>query len=77
MPDKSSPCDPKQPGAHPEHLLRIAEAASRLALSERSVWTLLRTGALPLVRIGRATRVRASDIERLMREGLPAEGSNK
>ena len=35
------------------------------------------TDRLPAIRLGRATRVRVSDVERLARESLPAEGGTQ
>ena len=55
-----------------DRLVRIPEAAKILALSERQVWHLLESGALPAVRIGRTTRIRASDLLRMIKLGIVA-----
>jgi excisionase family DNA binding protein len=47
-----------------EKLLSIAEAAKRLSISVRSVWRLIAAAQLPVpVKIGRCSRLCASDIE--------------
>lgn len=51
-------------------LLRAMEVAQRLGVGIRTVWKLRATGRLPSVAIFRATRFRASDVERLAREGV-------
>lgn len=60
-----------------ERLLTVAEARARLSVSERLVWRYLKEGQLPRVRLGGATRIRLSDLERLMREGAPPEGGER
>lgn len=57
-----------------ERLLRIREVAEVLGLSERLVWKYLRQGKLMPVRFGRATRVRWTEVERLIREGCGPDG---
>ena len=50
-------------GASPPQLLPIQEVARRLALSIRSVRTLIALGKLPVIRVGaRAVRVAESDL---------------
>jgi excisionase family DNA binding protein len=44
-------------------MLTIKEAGKLLSLSESTIWRLSREGKLPLVHIGRATRVRLSDLD--------------
>ena len=44
-------------------LLRIDELADRLAVSRSMAWKLIAQGDLRSVRIGRAVRVRPSDLE--------------
>jgi excisionase family DNA binding protein len=56
-----------------DRLLTVAQVAERLAASERRVWYLLADGTLPRLHLGRSTRVRASDLERLIAE-LAAQG---
>jgi excisionase family DNA binding protein len=49
-------------------LLRLREAATLLAVSERQVWTLIRAGQLPAIHpIGmRAIRIARRDVEALV-----------
>jgi excisionase family DNA binding protein len=51
----------------------VPEVSERLAVSERMVWALLAQEKLRRIRLGRATRVRASDLESLIAE-LAAQG---
>lgn len=44
-------------------LLKVSEAAQRLRLSEAKVWALLASGELKSVRIGRARRIPASEVD--------------
>jgi excisionase family DNA binding protein len=57
----------------PDTLLRLREAAKILAVSERQVWNLIASGVLERVRIGGSTRVRRSDVERVVRVGATQE----
>ena len=51
----------------PAQLLTVQQAASRLALSVRKVWTLIADGTLTPYRFGaRATRVAAKDVAALI-----------
>lgn len=56
-------------------LLTIPETARRLSVSERLIWRAISEGALDAVKLGRATRVRASEVDRISREGLATGGS--
>lgn len=47
----------------------IAETATVLGLSERSVWRQIGLGNLQVVRFGRATRVLVSSVDRLLKAG--------
>lgn len=49
-----------------DRLHRVPEVAERLALSQRQVWSLIERGALRAVRIGRCTRIRESELLRLL-----------
>ena len=51
---------------HPQRLLKVPQVAERLAVSERTVWRLIDSKALKPVSIGGATRIRESDVERLI-----------
>jgi excisionase family DNA binding protein len=50
-------------------LVRIADAAAELALSQRSIWRLIANGELDAVRIGRSVRVTRESIDRLIDRG--------
>ena len=50
----------------PRRLLTPGEAAELLAVSERKVSDLARSGQLPCVHVGRSVRFRPADIERLI-----------
>ncbi len=53
-------------------LLTVPESALALGVSNRKLWRLIATGALPAVRVGaRSTRIRASDLEEYL-AALPA-----
>ncbi len=47
-------------------LLNIPTCAKALALSQRKVWSMLATGELRAVRIGRAVRVDSRDLDALI-----------
>jgi excisionase family DNA binding protein len=49
-------------------LLTRAEVAQYLRVSERTVSRLIRAGQLPAVRIGRAVRIRHSDLLEMLNE---------
>ncbi|MCC7388528.1 MAG: helix-turn-helix domain-containing protein [Phycisphaerales bacterium] len=55
-------------------LLTVPEAARRLSVSERLIWRAISEGVLQVVRLGRATRVRVEEVERVSREGLAPGG---
>lgn len=50
----------------PNNLLRIPEVARQLAVSVRTTHTLIAHGDLPVVRIGRAVRIRQSALQALI-----------
>jgi len=52
--------DPVSPGA--PLLINAREAAKLLAISERTLWTLMRNQEVPVVRIGRAIRYPLADL---------------
>ena len=59
-------------GSEDEHLLKASDVAKRLAVSLRTVWRLRDAGQLSPVLVGaRMIRFRASDIDALIRDGLP------
>ncbi|MHB8598188.1 MAG: helix-turn-helix domain-containing protein [Ktedonobacteraceae bacterium] len=51
-----------------EKLLTSEQVADRLQVSSQTVYSWLRTGELPSVRIGRLWRVRPSDLEEFLRK---------
>ena len=53
---------PQAPADNPADLLTRAEAARYLRVSDRTVSRLIGTGKLPAARIGRAVRIRHSDL---------------
>lgn len=53
-------------------LLRIEEAARRLGISRSTAYQLVATGQLPVVKIGRATRVPAAALRLFIEERLAA-----
>ena len=56
-----------------ESLLRVPEAAKLTGVSPRTFWSLLASGRAPdVVRIGRAVRLRASDVDLWIRLGCPS-----
>lgn len=54
-----------------EQLLSVKEAAQRLSCSEAAIRKWLYQRRLPRVKVGRLTRIRQSDLERLLAHGLP------
>ena len=53
---------PHDAADNPADLLTRAEVARYLSVSDRTVSRLMRTGKLPALRIGRAVRIRQSDL---------------
>lgn len=51
-------------------LLDTRQVARRLSISRSYVYRLVRAGALPAVRIGRAVRVRPRDLDRYLQQRL-------
>jgi excisionase family DNA binding protein len=51
-----------------ELLLTVSQAASRLSVSERTGWTLVRSGRLASVKIGKSRRVPADAVEQFVQE---------
>ena len=54
--------DPIDPAATVEPLLTYRQAAKVLGVTERTIWTLVDHGALPVVRFGRSVRIDPSDL---------------
>jgi excisionase family DNA binding protein len=53
----------------PDRLLKFGVAAERLAVSLPTVKRLTAAGVLPVVRVGRAARVRESDVSEFIAKG--------
>lgn len=62
---------PQAPAPTPDDLLTRAEVAQYLRVSDRTVSRLIRTGQLPAARIGRAVRIRQSDLLDML-DGKPS-----
>ena len=63
--------NPERPPISPL-LLTLRQAAKVLSISERTLFTLTKDGALPAVRVGKGgKRYRISDLERYTREAEP------
>ncbi len=52
-----------------DRLITLKQASARLSVSPEFLKKLQRSGALQIVRLGRAVRVSEHEIERLCREG--------
>lgn len=52
-------------------MMPVDEAARRLWVSARSVWRWISAGEIKVVKLGRAVRIPASEIERIARQGVP------
>ena len=59
---------PQVSADNPADLLTRAEAARYLRVSDRTVSRLIRAGKLPAARIGRAVRIRQSDLLNMLNE---------
>jgi excisionase family DNA binding protein len=60
-----------------DDLLTVRQGAKRLACSEAYIRKLVFERKLPFVKLGRAVRVRASDIQGLISAGLNLPGCSK
>lgn len=49
------------------HLLNVLEARRTLRLSHTKFYELVKDGQIPIVKIGRSTRVRSDDLDRFIR----------
>lgn len=63
--------EPQAPADKPANLMTRAEVAQYLRVSDRTVSRLVRTGQLPASRIGRAVRIRQSDLLDML-DGKPS-----
>jgi excisionase family DNA binding protein len=50
-------------------LLRVREAAARLQVCRATLYRIVEAGDLEPVKLGRSTRFRAEDIDRIARQG--------
>jgi excisionase family DNA binding protein len=58
-----------------DRLLRIREAAEKLAISERTAWSLIQRGELPVVRVSKASpRIDSDDLADFIRERKTTNG---
>jgi excisionase family DNA binding protein len=55
-----------------DDFLTVAEVAERLKLNQQTVRNWIDQGLLPALRVGRRVRIRRTDYERLVTEGLTA-----
>ena len=55
-----------------DRLVTVADVQTITSLSARKIFAMAATGELERVKIGRATRFRLSDVNRLLVEGAPA-----
>lgn len=53
--------------------VRVREAASLIGLKEPTVRAYIRKGKIRAVKVGRAVLVPVSELERLVREGVPPQ----
>ncbi len=60
----------------PPDLLSIAQVAERRSVTEAAVRKWLAQRRLPVVKLGRLTRLRACDLEDVVTDGLPAPGAH-
>jgi excisionase family DNA binding protein len=56
-------------------LLNLRDAAARLGCSPLSLYEWIRLGRMPAVRLGRAIRIRRTDVEGVIQNGLPELGT--
>ena len=60
----------QQMGVKSDRGLTVAEVARRLSLHPNSIRKMIRRGAIPAAKMGRTWRVRESEVERLLSEGI-------
>ncbi len=53
-------------------LLTVADVSYRLHLSRSCTYSLMQSGAIPTVRIGKSRRVRSEDLEAYIRQNIYA-----
>lgn len=58
-------------------LMTVAEVADSLRVSTMTVYRLIKSGALPAIRVGKNYRIRQHDLDAYLASGVvPAERSN-
>jgi excisionase family DNA binding protein len=55
----------------PLSLLTVSEIVQRLRVSKRTVRRWIAAGRLPVIRLGRAVRIRPADLAQVIASGLP------
>lgn len=55
-----------------ERLLRLSEASRNLSISRGHLYKLIRSGDIPLVHLGRSSRIRQASLDRFI-EGLESQ----
>jgi excisionase family DNA binding protein len=60
----------------PQMLLRAEEAARALGIGRSKLYALVAAGELPVIRIGRSTRIPAAALERWVEERTISRGVN-
>lgn len=63
-------CCSASTSAAPDRLLTIRQAAALTSMSTRWIGRRLADGRLPRIKLGRSTRIRLSDIDRIVKEGM-------
>lgn len=53
-------------------LMPVCDGARLLACSERTVWSLIKEGRLPVVRFGKITRIDRQDVEAFIQQAKGA-----
>lgn len=56
-----------------DRLLSIKEVGDAISAGTSKIYTLIRDGELPAVKIGRSTRIRQSDLNALIANAAPAQ----
>lgn len=70
-------CERQKKGKEDElvKLLTVPDVANVLSIAERRVWTLIKSGEIPRIRIGRSVRVRPKDLVEWINRRVPDNGA--
>ena len=68
---------PQRPDSCAVSLLTVPQAAAALAVSERTVRSMIAAGALPIVRVGRAIRIHSDDLRAFVEERRGVAGNGR